>query len=709
MVGVERSRYVHSLPGRIRLRVPGLPKNSAMADRIRNLASRPGYQRLQINTLTGSVLIFYNQAETDPGQIILDVDERRKCCLPPAPVSRPVPRWTVKDQKNFLILVGGSLGFLALKQGIWGRSPLSKSRALTDTGIFLSLVTGYPFFDRFLQRFQAETRFSVHLLIRYASYLLLVLQESTGGLLITLLIQLTRFIALKNLANSRRAIERMGVLPQKVWTIVNGKEIFLPADHLRRGNTVVVHAGETITVDGLVASGQADVDESRVTGFTEPVRIGAGDDVLAGSEVRAGAIKISVEKTGGETFLSQIIQYVKAVDEREESTLGYGQEAIARLSALALILAGLAAAGAGNLRRSLAILLAGLPSAASLAVPASLGLAVGGAAQRGIFVKDADSLLAAGGIETAVFDKTGTLTSGKASVEDVAVTDRKYRPEDIVRMAMLVERSSSHPVTAAVRTKAAELHVGPPANPEQVEVKPGYGVEAKIHQQIVMVGNRQLMESKEISSAKARTKAQRYQQLGLTPVFVAVDNRLAGLFAVREHFARGAQETVQKLRTLGIEHFMLLTGDTQEAAETAATWLGIETSRGWLGPEQKADWIQNLKRQGGHVAMIGDGVDDGPAMARSDVGISLGRKGGDSAARVADVILASRDPQAVVKAVYFAQKTREVTKQNLYFSLGLNALGLGLAAGGLLGPVRAAALGGVGTLAVLFNAAGLRK
>ncbi|HWQ72295.1 MAG TPA: heavy metal translocating P-type ATPase [Desulfitobacteriaceae bacterium] len=707
--GLKSNYYVHALPGRIRLRVPGLKNNSLMANCIRELAELPGYQLLQINIITGSVIIFYNQAKIDQNKIIIEIDERRKCSQSSGAVPQPASPWTMKDQKNYLALVVTTLGFLVLKQGIFGPSSLTRHKALTNVGIFLSLMTGYPILNRLLKRFQQHTRFNIFLLIRYTSFLLLVLQESTGGLLITSLVQLSCFIAQRNLDHSRRVIEKMSILPQKAWALVNGDEIIIPADRVTRGDRVVVHGGETITVDGPVISGQAEVDESRVTGFTEPVWMAEGNDVLAGSEVITGTLTIAVKRTGSQTFLSQIIQYVNMAGEVEAPDHISGQEAIERLSALTLILACLIFIFTGNSSRSLTMLLAALPSAANLAVPASLGMAVGGAAKKGIYVKEAENLLAAGEINLVAFDKTGALANGQASIEDIVVTNKKFKPEDILSLAMLTERSASHPVIEAIRQKVTEMRVGPLAVPEQVEIKAGYGVEAMIDNRLVIVGNQQLMESKRISLVKAAAKVLRYRHLGLTPVFVAVDRRLAGFFAVREHLKKGSQETILQLRTLGIDKFILLTGDTQESAETVGTLLGIKESYGWLDPEQKADKIRTLKEKGFHVVVVGDGVDDGLAMAEADVGFSLGRRGGDSSARVAGIILASRDPRAVVKALHFARKTREITKQNLNFTIGLNVIGLGLATAGLINPVTAAGLGSIGTLAVLVNSMSLRK
>jgi len=696
--------YVHSLPGRIRIRVPGLKDNSVMAGGIYGLKGLPGIHTLSINTLTGSVLIFYDHTMIDQYQIIISIEERRKSDQISLIKLQHAPQWTVENQKKYLILVGIAFGVLVIKQKLFGRSTLSTSKAITDATILLSVVTGYPISDRILDHLQPRTRYRIHLLIRYTSFILLTLEESTGGLFITFAVQLSRLFGLRMLDESRQVIKNLGVLPTKAWTIVEGKEVVIPADRVQICDTVVVHGGETITVDGLVIAGQANVDESRVTGFTEPVFKENGFEVLAGSEVINGTLEIAVESVGSHTFLSKIIQHVKITEEAIHNNYNPGKKAIETISGFSFLLSGLIYVLTRDTNRSLAILLAALPSAASLAIPATIGMAVGEAAKHGIYVKEPTNLFAAGSVNAIAFDKTGTFSANKVTIEDVVVLNTDYQPKDIVRLAMFSERGVSYPVICAIHKKAAEMHIGPIAIPEQMEIIPHFGIGVIFQGKQVQIGNQSFMEREGIAIDSAWTKIMRFRHLSLIPIFVAIDGRLVGILAMREHLKANALTTVGQLRTLGMEQFILITGDTQEGAKTAAAQLGIEEIYGGLNAEQKADKVQSLRNKGYKVLVVGDGVDDGLAMAASDVGLSLGsRRGGDSGARVADIVIASHDPRAIVKTIQFAQRTREVTKQNMNLALGLNVIALGLATAGLLNPMNASTFGSIGTIAVLIN------
>ncbi len=727
-----RNDYVNMLPGRIRLKVPGLRGNAAMAASVRGyLSELPGVQDVQVNLTTGRLLVLYHMP-IDGYSIIIFVDERRRLSERSTPIpsssvhlapecansahsspafvnsAHPSPavssssskfRW----QRNYTLMLGSALTAVLFKQLLLGRSSLSRSRALSEIALALSLVTGYPFFERTLEHLPAKIRVKSHHILGYVSLAILVLQESVGELLISLLINSANLIGVWNISRSHRRIKSLGVLPHKAWTLVNGQEIYLPSDRLEKGDITVVHAGETITVDGKVLAGQAEVDERKITGYPGPIVKETGQQVLAGSEVLAGSVQISLEHIGPDTCISQMIQRVNLERHGINAKDQTGQQYIDRLAHWSLIASALTFLITGDTSRTITMLLAGLPTAAGLAAPVASAVAIGEAAHKGVYSREIRDVLVTSDTDAIAFDKTGALTTGKARIHDVALFSKKYGRPEIMRLAMLAKGISYIPTDGANRGPINHEEVGSLALVEEMQVLPGLGLRARIDGHDILVGSKDLMETAGVRASRAETKFSRFYHQGYLPEYMAIDGKLAAILAVQEALRPHSLRAVEKLRALGIKRIILFTGDTQDAAQTVGGQLGIPETYSGMSPEQKAAAVQSLKHQGFTVTVVGDGIDDGLAMGEADSSIALGSQGGDSAARVAAIVTASRDPHTVVEVVRLSQKTREIIRQNLILTLSLNMIGLVLGATGLVGPVQIALLENIATIGVIFN------
>ncbi|TLM90653.1 MAG: cation-transporting P-type ATPase, partial [Actinobacteria bacterium] len=399
--------------------------------------------------MTGKILVHFNPEFIDRFSIIISIDNISKnnvnvISLPakakaavnvPALIREPEDL-PLARQVLQVMFSGAVLLVLFFKHRLLGRSALSYSRGLFNLATVTTVVTGYPIFYSGLQHLSRRRRINYDLVISAATLSLLVLRESFTGLLVTWLVNLSGLLQTLNLIKSHQEIKKAaGVLPQEVWLLVDGFEVAVPAHRVMAGDIVVVHPDEYVPVDGKVVSGQAAVDESRITGSPHPVYKEAGTEVLAGSEVLEGMLQIRVEQAGRETYLNRIMQNVSDQLTRHEECHSVDCQRSDRLISLSLLLAGAVYLLTRNAGRSLAMVLAACPSAAGLAAPTAIGAAVGSAANRGIYVKDGKYLLAAGQSDTVVFDKTGTLTAEQAEIQEVLVVDKKYSKEDIIAMA----------------------------------------------------------------------------------------------------------------------------------------------------------------------------------------------------------------------------------------------------------------------------------
>lgn len=601
------------------------------------------------------------------------------------------------------VFTGFALGTLLLKRQVIGRSPLAGSEAVADGATVVGLIAAYPLFLWGLKHPQQAKRLPYDAIINALSFTLLVLQESVGGLLLTLLVHLSKLSMGIDQAKARQIIRQVGILPQKSWLIAAGGEVPVPTGSLAAGDLIAVHQGETVPVDGRVVGGEADVGESQLTGIPRPVWKGPEYPVLAGSELLQGNLRIRVERTGRSTRIRAMIRSAarrKGLADREY------RERMDRMVLFSLLLAGGILLLTRDTKRTLAVLFSGAPAAAGLALPTAAGVAVGRALDRGIYVRDEKHLLAAADINALVLDKTGTLTDEKAEIREITVIGREYTKAGIIRLAAAAERRADHPVARALRAQAVILRAAPMPEPEKSEEISGFGVKARFKDEEVLIGNFRFMEREKVELAEVEAKARRHQHLGLDPVFIAVNGQVRALLGVHEEISPQSAQLITALRAGGIRKIVLVTRDTREAAKRAASELGITEYHGELTPEDKAAVVRSLKGEGFKVAVAGDGLDDALAMAEAELGIAVGCMGVDSAAKVAGIVIPQREPQRVAEAIYLGQRLKERINQNLSIAFGLNVVGLGLGAAGVLTIVGASILGNIGIIAVIANTYG---
>src|SRR6266700_3445127 len=502
----------------------------------------------------------------------------------------------------------------------------------------------------------------------------------------------------------------------------DGQERRVPAGQLRRGETFVVRPGEKIAADGEVLSGESAVDRSMMTGEPVPVEAAAGDAVTGGTIALTGRLVVRAVQVGEHTQLAQLVALVgraqadkAAIQRLADRVCGVFVPLI--LAAAALTLAGWLLAGAAAeqaFSAGLAVLIIACPCALGLATPAALVAACGRGAQLGIFIKGHQALESSGLIDTVVLDKTGTVTSGRMTVTALAAAPGT-EPAELLRHAAAVERASEHPVAAAVCAAWEEaaregLAAADGAMPEvdAFRALPGLGVRGTVEGRQVVVGREQLLRDRGIAIPPrlARHWAQ-WEQVGQTAILVGWDGRFCGALAVGDAIKPSAAAAVAGLRRLGLRP-VLLTGDNEATARAVAAAVGIEEVIAGILPAAKAAAVRDLQARGHRVAMVGDGVNDGPALAAADLGMAIGA-GTDVAISAADLILLREDLRVVPEAILLARAARATIRRNLTWAFGYNAAAVPLAALGFLNPLIAAAAMTMSSVLVVASSLRLRR
>jgi Cu+-exporting ATPase len=536
------------------------------------------------------------------------------------------------------------------------------------------------------------------------------------------LVVLGQALEVRAKGRSSEAIKKLiGLQPRTALVIRNETELSIPVEEVVEGDVVVVRPGERVPVDGLIIRGSSALDESMVTGESLPVEKGVGDTVIGATINRTGSFQFTATKVGKDTVLSQIIQMVdqaqgsKAPIQRVvDQVSSYFTPAVVILAVLSFMVwytFGPAPSLVYALIVFVTVLIIACPCALGLATPTSLMVGVGKAAENGILIRSGQALETAHKIDTIVLDKTGTITKGLPSVTDVIA--RGESEDELLRLAASVERRSEHPLGEAILAGARERKL-PLGEPPAFEAFPGRGVGASVEGRQVTLGNRRLLDERGYALGDLATVADRLADEGKTPMFVVLDGVLAGIVAVADTVKDDSREAIAALHAMGLE-VVMLTGDNERTAGAIAALVGVDRVLAEVLPETKAEQIRALQAEGKRVAMVGDGINDAPALAVADVGIAMGT-GTDVAIEAADITLVKGSLRGVVAAIQLSRATMRNIKQNLFGAFVYNGLGLPIAAGLLypafgilLSPLVAAAAMALSSVTVVTNANRLRR
>ncbi|QQP70534.1 copper-translocating P-type ATPase [Carnobacterium sp. CS13] len=589
---------------------------------------------------------------------------------------------------------------------------------------FRALFKGHPNMDSLVAlgtsaAFIYSAGATVGVFMGHPDYAMELYYESAAVILT--LITLGKYIEALSMGKTSEAIKKlMGLAPKTARVIRNGQEVELAVADVQVGDSIVVKPGEKMPVDGTVTEGTTSVDEAMLTGESMPVEKNKGDNIIGGSINTNGTIQYEATKVGKDTALAQIIKLVEdaqgskaPIAKLADTISGYFVPIViglALLSGLTWFVAG--QSGIFALTIIISVLVIACPCALGLATPTAIMVGTGKGAEHGVLIKSGVALEATHQVQTVVFDKTGTITEGKPKVTDI-ITTNEFRKDDLLLLAASAEKGSEHPLGEAI-VNAAEEQKMTLLKTHDFSAVPGHGIEGTINDQFVLLGNKKLMEERSISLGTLITVSDELAGQGKTPMYVAVDGQLAGIIAVADTIKENSRMAIEKLHRMGLEVAMI-TGDNTRTADAIAKQVGIDRVLSEVLPEEKANEVKKLQAEGKKVAMVGDGINDAPALAQADIGIAIG-SGTDVAIESADIVLMRSDLMDVPTAIELSKATIKNIKENLFWAFAYNTLGIPVAmgilflfGGPLLNPMLAGAAMSFSSISVLLNALRLKR
>ena len=735
------------------LPVRGMTCASCVSRVEKALRSQPGVLDVQVNFATGRASVEYipgrvslrdlKGAVQDAGYDVLDVQEedllekerlmreaelsqlRQRlaagaCLLAPILILMYAAPWLEKGiglsrQVNFIIQL-----LLATPVQFWAGRPFyigfwkALKHKTSDMNTLIAVGTSAAYFYSLMVTFIPHW-------IAVKGLTIDVYFDTSAAIIV--LILLGRFLEARAKGRTSEAIKKLiGLQPKTARVVRHGEERDIPIEDVAVGDTVVVRPGEKIPVDGVVREGYSSVDESMVTGESMPVEKKAGDAVTGATLNKTGTFKFEATRIGKDTVIAHIIRLVQEAQGSKPPIARMADVIASVFVPIVLLMAcvtfavwllfGPHPAFTYAFLNFIAVLIIACPCALGLATPTSIMVGTGKGAELGILIRGAEALETAHHLTTIVLDKTGTLTKGEPSVTDV-VPSEGFTEKDMLVLAASAERGSEHPLGEAILRRAKELGLTL-LDATDFHAVPGHGIEARVDGKRVLLGNSRLMEERKVPSDELLSRGELFSKEGKTPMFLAVEGKVAGVMAVADTLKEDAGETVEALHRMGLD-VVMLTGDRQQTAEAIAHQVGVDRVLAEVLPEMKADEIKKLQGEGKKVGMVGDGINDAPALAQADVGIAIGT-GTDVAMESSDITLMGGDLRGIVTAIALSKATIRNIKQNLFWAFAYNTVLIPVAAGALfpffgvlLNPIFAAGAMAFSSVTVVSNALRLRR
>ncbi len=542
----------------------------------------------------------------------------------------------------------------------------------------------------------------------------ILLGKESAALTIMFLEEVSELLTVYTMEKTRGAIKDMlSVGESYVWKEISEDNVKrVPIEEIQKDDIIVVQTGEKISVDGKIIKGEALIDQSSITGEYMPLKKAEGETVYAGTIVKNGNISILAEKVGDDRTVSRIIKLVEDANFNKADIQNYADTFSAQLIPLNFILAGIVYASTRNITKAMSMLVIDYSCGIRLSTAVAFSAAINTAAKNGILVKGSNFIEELSKAETVIFDKTGTITEGKPKVQSIEVFDNNMSENEMIGLAGAAEEQSSHPLATAIMTEIKDRGIEIPKHSKiktvvsrGVETKVGKGKEAKI----IRVGSKKYMLENNVNLTAAIDAERGIISRGEIGLYIAQDDKIIGLIGVSDPPRENIKKAINRLRNYGVDDIVLLTGDLRQQAETIASRMSIDRYESELLPEDKAKNILKFQSKGSNVIMIGDGVNDAPALSYANVGVALGSTRTDVAMEAADITITQDDPLLVPGVIGLSKNTVKTIKENFAMVIGLNTFALVLGATGILAPIYASVLHNSTTILVVLNSLKLLK
>lgn len=711
----------HSIKGRLRLKCNGIKYANKYIDEFRDsILKNKNIYNVEINTVTGSILVNYKE-ELSENSIKEYIDavintyalniftEVRKSKEKVSYNGKKEDDETSFDIAKRLVLNAGVLGYTVLKDKL-NLNDLYKVDRFGMMGKFLtipalaSIYLNKGLIDNGIKGALVDKKPNADTLTLTSVVASLLLGNAKSALMITLLSDVAELMTKYTMEKTRDSIKNLlSVAEEDVWKLMeDGTLKKISIDEINVEDLVVIHTGEKICVDGQVIKGEGVVDQASVTGEFVPVVKRKDDKVFAGTVVKSGSLTVKVEKAGDDTVVSRIIHLVEDASSKKAPIQDYANKFSTYLVPFNFLFAGITYLVTKSPSRALNMMIIDYSCGIKLSTATAFSASINTAVKNGVLIKGGNYIEALANADTLILDKTGTLTEGKPAVTNIEVVNGEYNEEKILEIAGAAEETSSHPMSVAIMTKVKEKGIVIPKYGEVI-THVARGMETSIDNKAVLVGSKLFLEENEVDMGEFLDSEARMQSVGANIIYVAFDGELIGLIGIKDKMRDNMKKSINNLRYQGIDDIVLLTGDLEEQAKEVAMLMGVDGYKAELLPANKAEEVLKYQSKGSKVIMVGDGINDAPALAYSDVGIALGGGSTDVAMEAADITIQGDNPMMIPTMIDLSKKTMNVVKQNFGMVISINSAGLILSASGVLPVFWGAVLHNSSTIFVVAN------
>ena len=718
---------VHRLRGRIRIKSKAFKYigNSLKVEIEKQLLQVRYIENVEISLITGTILIYFEDVSLSDQNLISLIQNTLNSHIfeicknekieksSKYVIERKLQEESPKEIMKKIVTTAGLLGynlFFKSKNAV----ALTGIRRFLNYNTLSTLALAMPVLKNGINSLIKNKRPNADTLSSSAIISSILLGKESAALTIMFLEEVSELLTVYTMEKTRGAIKDMlSVGENYVWKEISEDNVKrVPIEEIQKDDIIVVQTGEKISVDGKIIRGEALIDQSSITGEYMPIKKSVGEEVYAGTIIKNGNISIIAEKVGDDRTVSRIIKLVEDANSNKADIQNYADTFSAQLIPLNFILAGIVYASTRSITKAMSMLVIDYSCGIRLSTAVAFSAAINTAAKNGILVKGSNFIEELSKAETVIFDKTGTITEGKPKVQSIEVFDNSISENEMIGLAGAAEEQSSHPLATAIMSEIKDRGIEIPKHNKiktvvsrGVETKVGKGKEAKT----IRVGSKKYMLENNIDLTLA-TEAERgiisRSEIGL---YVAQDEKIIGLIGVSDPPRENIKKAINRLRNYGVDDIVLLTGDLRQQAETIASRMSIDRYESELLPEDKAKNILKFQSKGSNVIMIGDGVNDAPALSYANVGVALGSTRTDVAMEAADITITQDNPLLVPGVIGLSKNTVKTIKENFAMVIGLNTFALVLGATGILAPIYASVLHNSTTILVVMNSLKLLK